>query len=73
MKKGQGTPKGGAAMSFEEIGQELGMTRGGAWMAYKSAMRKLRKEGRLRELQIVLALARSKDRPGLTGRRRDEA
>ena len=34
-------PHGDAAMSFKEIGEALGITRGGAWMAYASAMRKL--------------------------------
>lgn len=29
--------------SFDEIGQALGITRGGAWMLYRSAMRKLRR------------------------------
>ena len=38
-----GLPHGDAAMTFEEIGKCLGITRGGAWMIYKSAMRKLRR------------------------------
>lgn len=41
-------------MTFEEIGKELGMTRGGAWMTYCRAIRKLRKKKvaieRLREI-----------------------
>lgn len=60
---GNGTPKNGAAMSFEEIGQQLGITRGGAWMAYRSGMKKLAKGGRLKKLLVILALARSKERP----------
>jgi len=43
-----------AAMSFKEIGRRMGITRGGAWMLYKSAIRKLRARPvvlkRLREL-----------------------
>jgi len=35
-------PHDGAAMSFDEIGRALGITRGGAWMLYQNAMRKLR-------------------------------
>jgi len=31
-----------AAMSFEEIGEALGITTAGAWMLYRSAIRKLR-------------------------------
>jgi len=44
MQRGQKKPcgpHGDAAMSFKEIGEVLGITRGGAWMAYASAMRKL--------------------------------
>lgn len=32
-----------AAMSFDEIGRRLGITRGGAWMLYASAIRRLRR------------------------------
>lgn len=31
------------AMSFEEIGRRMGISRGGAWMLYASAIRRLRK------------------------------
>lgn len=43
--KGQAVrnPMDGAVMTFEEIAKVLGITRGGAWMAYQSAMRKLRR------------------------------
>jgi len=42
---GQSSPRGiEAAMTFEEIGRAMGLTRGGAWMLYKTAMRKLRKQ-----------------------------
>lgn len=41
-------------MTFEQIGKELGMTRGGAWMTYCRAIRKLRRKKaaveRLREI-----------------------
>lgn len=30
-------------MTFAEIGRELGISRGGAWMLYRSAISKLRK------------------------------
>jgi DNA-directed RNA polymerase sigma subunit (sigma70/sigma32) len=36
------SPHDGAAASFEEIGRALGITRGGAWMLYQNALRKLR-------------------------------
>lgn len=49
-------------MSFEEIGRELGITRGGAWMAYKSAMRKLSRACNRRTLEAMLQLARLKGR-----------
>lgn len=47
-------------MTFEEIGQALGITRSGAWMAYKSAMRKLRQRRRARQLDELRALWKSK-------------
>jgi DNA-directed RNA polymerase sigma subunit (sigma70/sigma32) len=53
----RGTPHFGAAMSFEEIGRELGITRGGAWMAYQSAMRKLRRKCHARQLERMRELA----------------
>lgn len=53
-------PHGDAAMSFDEIGRELGITRGGAWMAYKSALRKLRRKETL--LRKMRELSLSKER-----------
>ena len=41
--KHTGLPRDDAAMTFEEIAAVLGITRGGAWMIYQSAMRKLRR------------------------------
>ncbi len=46
------------AMTFEEIGRELGISGNGAWMLYKNALRKLR---RLPRTYRLLELARSKD------------
>ena len=46
------------AMTFEEIGRELGISGNGAWMLYKNALRKLR---RLPRTYGLLELARSKD------------
>lgn len=46
------------AMTFEEIGRELGISGNGAWMLYKSVLRKLR---RLPRTCGLLELARSKD------------
>jgi len=46
------------AMTFEEIGRELGISGNGAWMLYKNALRKLR---RLPRTYHLLELARSKD------------
>jgi alkylated DNA nucleotide flippase Atl1 len=53
-------PKGGAAMTFREIAAVLGMTRGGAWMTYQSAMKKLRKGRRLAAFKVMLELHRMK-------------
>lgn len=58
-------PHDGAAMSFEEIGQELGISRTRAWTAYKSGMRKITHGGKLLKLRAIVALARSKDCPNL--------
>lgn len=44
-------------MSFDEIGQALGITRGGAWMLYQNAMRKLQHPAnrqRLRRLKELV-------------------
>jgi len=35
-------PRDGGEMTFAEIAEVLGITPGGAWMAYNSAMKKLR-------------------------------
>jgi hypothetical protein len=44
------------AMTFEEIGRELGISRGGAWMLYCSGIRKLRRKvGAMRELRKLAA------------------
>ncbi len=51
----------GAAMSFDEIGRRLGITRGGAWMAYKSAMNKLRHARYRAQLETMRELAESKE------------
>jgi len=49
-------PHDDAAMSFDEIGRRLGITGGGAWMLYKSALRKLRRKEKIRELaQLIVA------------------
>lgn len=45
-----GTPHDNGEMTFEEIGERLGITRGGAWMLYKKAMKKLRHAGRRRDV-----------------------
>lgn len=37
------TAEGDAAMTFADIGKAMGITRGDAWMAYRSALRKLRR------------------------------
>ena len=50
-------------MSFDEIGRELGLTRGGAWMLYKSAMQKLSTKGRRVQCEAMLRLARLKSNP----------
>lgn len=52
-------PHGSGEMTFEEIGRAMGITRGGAWMLYKSAIRKLR--ARKVAVRELLDLARSKD------------
>lgn len=52
---------GDEAMTFDEIGRRLGITRGGAWMLYRSAIRKLRASDPGRLAQLV-ALAQERDR-----------
>ena len=37
--------------TFAEIGRALGITPGGAWMLYRSAIRKLRKSGHMKMLR----------------------
>ncbi len=44
-----------AAMTFEEIGQIMGITKSAAWMLYSSALRKLRQ--RPHTLTLLKALA----------------
>jgi hypothetical protein len=66
-KKGQRGPmgpNGGAAMSFDQIAEVLGITRGGAWMLYKSAMRKLRSPRHARVLRELKALSDQRRRIG---------
>jgi hypothetical protein len=48
-------PPDSAEMSFDEIGRRLGITGGGAWMLYKSALRKLRRKKKMRELARLVA------------------
>jgi hypothetical protein len=48
-------PHDNAAMSFDEIGRRLGITGGGASMLYKSALRKLRRKKKIRELAQLVA------------------
>ena len=55
-------PHHGAFMTFDEIGKALGITRGGAWMAYKSAMRKLARRCHATQLELMRELAASKGR-----------
>jgi hypothetical protein len=52
----------GGAMSFEEIGQRLGITRVGAFMLYRSAIRKLRRQ--TRAVEKLRDLAALKERRG---------
>jgi hypothetical protein len=56
-------PHDNAEMSFDEIGRRLGITGGGACMLYKSALRKLRRKRKMRELA---QLAAAKDHPEIT-------
>lgn len=53
------SPYNHIAMTFDEIGRVLGITRGGAWMLYKSAMRKLRRKQQ--HLETMRQLAASKE------------
>jgi hypothetical protein len=48
-------PHDNAAMSFDEIGRRLGITGGGASMLYRSALRKLRRKRKMRELAQLVA------------------
>ena len=53
-------PHDNAEMRFDEIGRRLRITGGGARMLYKSALRKVRRKRKLRELaQLVAAKDRS--------------
>jgi DNA-directed RNA polymerase specialized sigma24 family protein len=49
------------AMSFAEIGRELGISTAGAWMLYQYAIEKLRRPENRRKLEELRALARMKD------------
>ena len=60
-----GLAHGAGEMTFDEIGKALGITRGGAWMAYQSAMRKLRRKRNAHKLEQLRQLARSKREPVL--------
>ena len=51
----------GAAMSFEDIGGAMGLSRGTVWMIYKRAMRKLHKGRRHAAMKRLLDLAKSKE------------
>jgi len=51
------------AMTFEEIGKALGISKGLAWVTYSSAIRKLRRK-RL-AIRQLRELIRAKDDPGL--------
>jgi hypothetical protein len=42
-------------MTFDEIGRRLGITGRGACMLYRSALRKLRRKGKVRELAQLVA------------------
>lgn len=56
------------AASFDEIGQALGITRGGAWMLYRSAISKLRRRPeKLRKLRELVELRTSKARGAVLG------
>lgn len=52
-----------AVMSFAEIGQRIGLTRGGAFMAYKRAIRRLREKHVEMEHLRGLATELEKNRP----------
>ena len=43
--KGEGSPHGGAAATFQEIADELGITREAAHQTFQRAIRKLRASG----------------------------
>lgn len=49
-------------MTFDEIGEKLGITKGGAWMLYKSAMRKLRHAARHRDIENLRDLVEFRER-----------
>jgi hypothetical protein len=64
IERGETGAHGDAVMSFKQIGEALGITRGGAWMAYKSAIRKLRKARNARILEELQQLAAQRRRIG---------
>lgn len=55
----KGVLEGGAAMSFEEIGRKLGVTKEAVWIAYKRGIRKLRESPEARRLLASTRDARS--------------
>ena len=59
--KADGTPDGEAVMTFEEIGEILGITSGGAWSLYKSGMKKLQRPCNAGKLQEMRDLMNSKE------------
>lgn len=57
-------PRDGGEMTFAEIAEVLGITPGGAWMAYNSAMKKLRHPRNRQALQRLQDLADAKSTRG---------
>ena len=53
-------PRGDAAMSFAEIGSELGIAEGTAYALYASGMRKLQYRRRTPAFQNLVRLVQSK-------------
>jgi hypothetical protein len=51
-----------AAMSFEEIGKELGIGASGAWMLYRSALRKLQRPCAARDVRLLKELVEFRER-----------
>lgn len=53
----------GAGMTFDEIAERLGISKQRVWMIYCSALRKLRRGGRLLALRRIREEAAAKDYP----------